>query len=174
MVLRYGLSELSTMTRCSIMNNGTSLRLNTLFGMILSCTPRQHGISWSSKSTLASFRLKLCSKALTKRTRVLRISFVEGTIWKSLGIGNGNTTRYHNSWLVNLVAWGLSLAGGLGVVLGLVGLGGLCPWWGCVGVTFYVTGFVCEGPHLPLKWARFPLLHCASGVEFSTFSLQIK
>jgi hypothetical protein len=53
MVLRSRLSSLSAMTRCLTMKNDTNLMLNTLFGTTSSCTPRQHGNRWSSKSRLA-------------------------------------------------------------------------------------------------------------------------
>jgi hypothetical protein len=52
------------------------------------------------------------------------------------------------------LSWGLSLASGVGVVLGLVGPVG-CPWWGLVVVTLYVAVFHLWGTHLPLEWARF-------------------
>ena len=92
MILCYGLYGLGAMTRCSIMNNGTILRLSTLFGMTSSCTPRQLGNGWSSKSSSTSSPLKLCYKDSTIR-EVLGMSFVEGTICKSLGIGNNNAIR---------------------------------------------------------------------------------
>ena len=95
-VLHFGLFGLSAMTKCSTMNNATSLRSNTLSGMNSSSSPRQHGNGWLSKLRLATSRLKLCSKASTK-LGVLRMSFVEGTIWISLGIENNNIVKQHNS-----------------------------------------------------------------------------
>ena len=48
------------------------------------------------------------------------------------------------------MTWGLSLAGGMGVVLGL--LGGLvgCPWWRSVVVTLYAVVFHVQGALPPL------------------------
>ena len=66
--------------------------------------------------------------------------------------------------VVNLVTWELSLVGGVGVILGLVGLGG---------VTFTRRCFASEGPHLSSKWACLPLLLIHWHWLF-TFSLKIK
>ena len=57
---------LCTMTEYSTMNNGTSLRSSTTFGMNLSSTPKRHGNGWSSILRLAKKKLPWpCSKALT-------------------------------------------------------------------------------------------------------------
>ena len=71
------------------------------------------------------------------------------------------------------MAWGLSLAGGVGVVLGLVGPVG-CLWWVYVDVTFYTAVFRVRGALPPLDVGTFSwfLMHLV--LALLAFCLKIR
>jgi hypothetical protein len=118
-VLHFGPFGLNVMTKCSIINTGTSLRSSKGFGTNSLFTPKRLGIGWLNKSRLATSPQWPYSKALTK-LGVLGTFFVEGTIYILSGIGKGNIDRRSSplfwgwSWWFGgfpwLVGWGWSLA----------------------------------------------------------------
>lgn len=71
--------------------------------------------------------------------------FVGGKIYILSGIEKGNVDKWSNPpSRVIMVVWGLSLAGGVGVVLGPGGPVG-CPWWWSVVGFFNVTVLRARG-----------------------------
>ena len=85
------------MTKCSTMNNDTSVRSNMVFGMNSSFTsrrPRRHGHMWLSRLSRLRLAASLqpCSKVLTKHG-VRGMSSVGETIYIFSGIEGGNIGR---------------------------------------------------------------------------------
>ena len=97
-------------------------------------------------------RLMPCSKVkVMTKYGVLGMFFVGGIL---SGTRKGNADRWLSPLLrAIMVAWRSSLAGGVGVALGLVGVvgGGCCySLHGCC--------FMPEGPRLPSVWTQFLIL----------------
>ena len=100
------------------------------------------------------------------------MSFVGNTVCALSGIGKDTLDRLFRSHVCEgLVVWGLSLAGGLGGILGWVGKGlsmmivvssALVTWW-C---------FAPEGSCLPSVRACFFLYFIHLGVGWLTFCLK--
>ena len=82
---------------------------------------------------------------------VLGMCYVEDATYMLNGIGKAKLV---GSDLL-LVAWGLSLTSGVGLVLGLVGP---CPWWGLFVLSLYLAVFRVRGAPPPLLMGAFFLL----------------
>ena len=143
----FGLSGSNGMIGSSTMNSGTKLRSNTAFGMNLSFTLKRLGTGWSNKSKLAASPRRRCSKDLTG-LGVLGMCYVEDATCMLNGIGKAKLV---GSDLL-LVAWGLSLTSGVGLVLGLVVP---CPWWGLFVLPLYLAVFRVRGALPPLSMGAF-------------------
>ena len=147
---RFGSFGSNTMTKCSIMSNGMSLKSNIEPGMSLSCMLRWHGNMWLNKSRLAASPPRLCFTDLIKLEEP-GTSFVEGTNWALLGIGNGNMIASQFSlgwfpwWLGGcpwLVGWDSPWFGGVMV----------CPWLGFMCCYLFCGGVLRpRGPAFPLS-----------------------
>ena len=136
----------NAMTKSSTMNNGTTLGSNVAYGMNSLSMPRLRGNGWSKNQDLQLLRgghaprfwQYLGGRPLEK---------AQFTTWS--GVGKGNIGSLIFPLLgVPMVAWGLSLTGGMGLVLGL----GI--WWVVCGEVggyldvFNVVVFLVEGPRL--------------------------
>lgn len=137
----------NVMTKCPILNNGTSLRSSIGFGMNSSSMPKRLGTGWSNKLRWSNSLWRDMLQGFDK-LGMIGMLFVWGSIYISSGTGRGNTTR--------LSSLSLGCHGGLGIVLGwwdegvVLGMIGpaVCPWWGSNFVTPYVT-VICAWRALP-------------------------
>ena len=114
--LHFGLN---VMTKSLTKNNGTSLKPNTWFGTNSSFTRKWYGSGCWNKSRNASSQRRLGFKVSTKLGAICKFC-VEGIICILHGIGKDNVVRWFFPSILKdvLVAWGLRLASGVGVVLG--------------------------------------------------------
>ena len=167
-------SGLNVMTKFSTVNNGMCLRSNTGFGTSSSSTAKLLGTAWWRLSKLVIFRWRPCSKVLTILGE-RGMFFVGDIIYVLSGIGKGNVGRRTSLCLwLGFVVWGLSSAGGVGVVLVFGGSGGLS----LVGVNFCYSlhGGVLHprGPASPQCGCVFFLVLINSGVGYVGLLCQIK
>ena len=131
----FGSFGLSVVIKCLTMLIGMRPRSSTTYGMNSFLTPKRCGKEWSNKSRLVASLLRLCSKVLTILGVLERIC-VEGPIFISSGIGNGNVDRFSSPLAkVVLGVLGLSLVGSFSCFLRGVVLrsrGPAYPWCGWV------------------------------------------